>query len=135
MLASSDRCGRARVPRTPPTPTRLYVDTLIGPHTVNTLPENTLEAFADHGTVARTIDADMADVDATWANLADVGVDMDDVSAQLESEGVDAFIKSFDGLIETLEAKAAELSAVTREAGLARVTGRPYRPRHVPDHL
>ena len=97
--------------KNPAYPDTLYVDTLIGPHTVNTLPENTLEAFADHGTVARTVDVDMAKVDATWANLADVGVDMDDVSAQLESEGVDAFIKSFDGLIETLEAKAVELSA------------------------
>ena len=89
----------------------LYVDTLIGPDTVNTLPENTLEAFADHGTVARTVDTDMDEVDAVWAGLADVGVDMDDISDQLEREGVGAFIKSFDELIEALEAKAAELNA------------------------
>lgn len=89
----------------------LYVDGLIGPHTVNTLPESTLEAFADHGTLARTVDADMDEADRVWAALADVGIDMDDVSAQLEREGVDAFIKSFDGLIEVLEAKAAELDA------------------------
>lgn len=89
----------------------LYVDGLIGPHTVNTLPEPTLEAFADHGTLARTVDADMDSARAVWASLADVGVDMDDVAEQLEREGVDAFIKSFDELIEALEHKATELRA------------------------
>jgi transaldolase len=85
-----------------------YVDGLIGPDTVNTLPEDTLEAFDDHGTLARTVDTDLDDADRAWAALADVGVDMDDVAAQLESEGVDSFQKSFDELITALEAKAAE---------------------------
>lgn len=89
----------------------LYVDRLIGPDTVNTLPEETLEAFADHGTPVRTIDVDVDDADRVWRELADVGVDMDEVSAQLEREGVDAFMKSFDGLIDTLEQKSAELRA------------------------
>lgn len=89
----------------------LYVDQLIGPDTVNTLPEDTLEAFADHGTLARTIDADVADADRVWQALADVGVDMDDVAAKLEREGVDAFMKSFDELIDALEQKSAELRA------------------------
>ena len=97
--------------KNPDYPDTLYVDTLIGPDTVNTLPENTLEAFADHGTVARTIDQGMDEVDRVWAGLAEVGVDMDDVSDQLEREGVGSFIKSFDELIEALEAKAAELNA------------------------
>jgi transaldolase len=92
-------------------PDTLYVDQLIGPHTVNTLPENTLEAFADHGTLARRVDVDVDEADRVWQSLADVGVDMDDVAAQLEREGVDSFIKSFDELIETLEQKAAELDA------------------------
>jgi len=86
----------------------LYVDGLIGPDTVNTLPEATLEAFADHGALARTVDA-TADTDAAWAALAEVGIDMADVSRQLEDEGVDAFVKSFDELIEALEAKATDL--------------------------
>lgn len=87
----------------------LYVDNLIGPDTVNTLPEPTLEAFADHGTVARTVDADFDGAAAVWAGLAEVGVDMADVSDKLEREGVASFIKSFDELIEALSAKAAEL--------------------------
>jgi transaldolase len=92
-------------------PDTLYVDQLIGPHTVNTLPENTLEAFADHGTLARTVDADVDDAQRVWQSLADVGVDKNDVAAQLEREGVDSFTKSFDELIATLEQKAAELDA------------------------
>ena len=90
---------------------RLYVDTLIGPDTVNTLPEATIEAFADHGTLARTVDASFADAEDTWAALAVAGVDMDDVSAKLEREGVDSFMKSFDELLEVLQTKADELRA------------------------
>ena len=97
--------------KNPDYPDTLYVDQLIGPDTVNTLPESTLEAFADHGSLARTIDADMDEADRVWQGLADVGVDMDDVSEQLEREGVDSFVKSFDELIGALEQKAAELTA------------------------
>jgi transaldolase len=90
----------------------LYVEGLIGPNTVNTLPEATLEAFEDHGTLARTVDADFDAAQRVWDSLAEVGVDMDDVSARLEREGVDSFIKSFDELIEALETKANELRNV-----------------------
>ncbi len=69
----------------------LYVDELIGPDTVNTLPDATLDAFVDHGTVARRVDADVAEAEAVWAALPGVGVDMDDVAAQLEREGVASF--------------------------------------------
>ena len=89
-------------------PDTLYVDELIGPHTVNTLPDATLEAFVDHGTIARTVDADMAHAERVWNELADVGIDMDDVAAQLEREGVDSFAKAFDDLIATLEEKASK---------------------------
>lgn len=87
----------------------LYVDGLIGPDTVNTLPEDTLEAFADHGTLERTIDADPDETDRVWAALAEVGIDMGEVAQQLESEGVDSFQKSFDELLTALESKADEL--------------------------
>ncbi|MFT6290620.1 MAG: transaldolase [Ilumatobacter sp.] len=87
----------------------LYVDELIGPDTINTLPDATMEAFADHGTVARRVDADVDQSEAVWAALPGVGVDMDEVAGQLEREGVASFITAFDELIEALEVKAAEL--------------------------
>jgi transaldolase len=87
----------------------LYVETLIGPDTVNTLTEATIEAFEEHGELRRTVDADFEGADRVWAQLAEVGVDMDDVSERLEREGVDAFNKSFDELIEALQTKADEL--------------------------
>jgi transaldolase len=89
----------------------LYVDELIGPDTVNTLPEATIEAFADHGHLARRVDADLDQAHAAWSGLADVGVDVDDVADTLEREGVSSFQKSFDELLGALETKAAELRA------------------------
>ncbi len=89
-------------------PDTLYVDELIGPDTVNTLPEATLAAFADHGTLERRIDADVDEAEAVWTTLSDVGIDMHDVAAQLEREGIDAFSTSFDDLIQELKYKAAE---------------------------
>ncbi len=87
-------------------PDTLYVDSLIGPDTVNTLPTATIDAFEDHGTVARTVDADVAGAESVLEQLASVGVDMDDVARVLETEGVAAFEKSFDDLLETLQQKA-----------------------------
>ena len=95
--------------KNPEFPDTLYVDNLIGPHTVNTLPDSTIEAFADHGTLARAVDDDVEAAEVVWASLAAVGVDMDDVAAQLEREGVASFQKSFTELIDTLDAKSAEL--------------------------
>jgi transaldolase len=87
----------------------LYVDNLIGPKTVNTMPDATLDAFDDHGTVARTLDDDPAAAAALLRRVGEVGVDLDDVSATLEDEGVHSFAKSFDELIQALGDKAATL--------------------------
>jgi transaldolase len=87
----------------------LYVEGLIGPDTVDTMPDQTVEAFLDHGTLARTVDADPAAARTTLAELAEVGIDLGDVTAQLESEGVAAFAKSFDELRERLAQKAVVL--------------------------
>ena len=87
----------------------LYVDTLIGPDTVNTMPEVTLDAFEDHGTLARTVDADPAAAAATLDAIGEVGVDLDDVSRALEEQGVASFAKSFDELMSSLGAKAEDL--------------------------
>jgi transaldolase len=97
--------------KNPAYPDTLYVDELIGPHTVNTIPDATLEAFDDHGTVARTLDADGAGARATMAALTAVGVDMADVTKVLEEEGVASFSKSFDELIGSLQAKAETFGA------------------------
>ncbi|HEX6421098.1 MAG TPA: transaldolase [Acidimicrobiales bacterium] len=95
--------------KNPSYPDILYVDPLIGPDTVNTMPEATLEAFDDHGTVARTVDGDLEAAAATLDAIRDVGVDLDDVSRVLEDQGVASFAKSFDELIDALAAKADEL--------------------------
>ena len=95
----------------PSYPDTLYVDTLIGPDTVNTLPDATLDAFLDHGSVARTVDAHDDDARATLAALAEVGVDLDDVTELLEKEGVAAFEASYDDLLATLGEKAAALQS------------------------
>lgn len=84
----------------------VYVDGLIGPQTVNTLPEATLEAFDDHGTLDRTLDTEIDDLDERWAQLDEIGIDMDDVATTLEIDGVAAFSASFDSLLETLDDKA-----------------------------
>jgi len=96
--------------KNPTYPDTMYVDQLIGPDTVNTLPDATLEAFAEHGTIARTIDANIGTSRRQWAELAMNSIDVDDIAAQLEAEGVASFIKSFDELIGVLEDKAAGIS-------------------------
>jgi transaldolase len=96
--------------KNPSYPDTLYVDTLIGPHTVNTLPDATIEAFALRGTVARTIDTDVDQAARDWDALASVGVDLDDVADKLEREGVASFQKSFDELLQALAEKAATLA-------------------------
>ncbi len=83
-----------------------YVDQLIGPDTVNTIPDNTLSFFLDHGTVARTVDAGVDDAMALLAEITALGVDLDDVAVVLENEGVASFEKAFDSLLESLQAKA-----------------------------
>jgi transaldolase len=94
--------------KNPDYPDLLYVETLIGPDTVNTMPEQTLEAFLDHGHVAPTV-KDFEHARLVLEELAEVGVDLADVSATLEAEGVTSFEKSFDEVAERLENKAAQL--------------------------
>lgn len=99
--------------KNPAYPDLLYVDALIGPDTVNTMPEGTLDAFGDHGTLARSVDADPGAAAGALARLEEVGIDLADVSATLEDEGVHSFAKSFDELIQSLSDKAASLGRAT----------------------
>jgi transaldolase len=87
----------------------IYVEQLIGPHTVNTMPPNTLEAFRDHGVTARTVDADVAGAERALADLAAVGIDLQKVTDTLLAEGLASFQKSFDTLIAGIEKKTATL--------------------------
>ena len=86
----------------PSFPDTKYVDELIGPDSVNTLPDATLAAFLEHGTVARTIDADVAGAQEVLDGLAEVGVDLGAIAANLEADGVASFAASFDDLLQTL---------------------------------
>jgi transaldolase len=82
----------------------MYVEELIGPDTVNTLPVATLEAFRDHGVVRASVREDLAGAEQVFSQLADLGVDIDAVTDQLQVEGVAAFAASFDQLLAALDA-------------------------------
>jgi transaldolase len=114
--------------KNPAYPDTLYVDSLIGPDTITTLPEATIAAFEDHGTLAATIAQDVEDARATLERLAEVGIDLREVARVLEAEGVDAFAKSYDGLLSLLQARAAEANAARGEShigmGTMDLTGR-----------
>jgi len=95
--------------RNPDVSPTLYVDTLIGPHTVNTMPPATLDAFRDAGQPAETITQGVAEARAFMAELAAAGVDLDAVTENLLVEGVQAFADAFDQLLAGLAAKAQTL--------------------------
>jgi len=89
----------------------IYVEQLIGPHTVNTLPPATMDAFRDHGVVARTVDTNDAAAEADLAALEAAGIPIAQVTAQLLAEGVASFQRSFDSLLAGLSRKTASLVA------------------------
>ena len=85
-----------------------YVEALIGPDTINTLPLDTLNAYRDHGHPARRLDVDVDEATAVLDGLAELGIDLDEVTEQLEKEGVQKFIKPYDRLMDTLKTKGLE---------------------------
>jgi len=87
----------------------LYVEELIGPETVNTMPPQTIEAFQDHGVVKVTVDQDYDGMRALISQLADAGIQMRDVTYQLELEGVKSFADSYNNLIDSTGKKALRL--------------------------
>lgn len=92
----------------------MYVDELVGPDTVNTLPPNTIEACADHCNPANRIESDLEVAQAQLASLKDpdVAIDLDAVMAELLEEGIDKFVKPFESLMASLEAKVQHLAPV-----------------------
>ena len=110
--------GTARVQRplwastsskNPAYPDTLYVDNLIGPDTVNTLPPATLDDFLDHGKVATTVETDVDGARMRLAELAELGIDLDAITNKVLDEGVAAFAKSFEGLIASIAEKRRRL--------------------------
>jgi transaldolase len=88
----------------------LYVENLIGPHTVNTMPLKTIEATLDHAFISRTVDKD---VDVAWAQitrLAELGIDLDKITADLQAAGVKAFADDFHKLLNVIEERAKALA-------------------------
>jgi transaldolase len=111
--ASSQRCLWASTStKNPAYRDVMYVEELIGPQTVNTMPKETIEAFQDHGEVRGvTLEEGIDEARQVFVELAKAGIDYDDVTRVLEEEGVQKFSDSFDELIEGIAAKRAELVA------------------------
>jgi len=87
----------------------LYIQALAAPYTVNTMPENTLLAFADHGKVTGALTPDGGDYQRVVENFKKAGVDLDALAIKPQQEGADSFVKSWDDLIGCIEAKLTEL--------------------------
>jgi transaldolase len=83
----------------------MYVEPLIGPETINTMPQETLDAYRDHGDPAPRLEQDLAQSQQLLQRLAELGIDRDQLARQLEEEGLEKFNKPFDKLLATLEAK------------------------------
>jgi Transaldolase/Fructose-6-phosphate aldolase len=92
------------------TPDVLYVSELVGPDVVNTMPEKTLHAFADHGEATRTVDAHGSAAEDVLAAARDAGVDLDRITAELEREGVRSFCDSYHQLLGCLESKLRQVA-------------------------
>jgi len=82
-----------------------YVETLIGPHTVNTVPMETLDAYRDHGKPTVTVEAELDKADAVIASLPQLGLNLADLTKQLENEGIDKFTQPFTKLMEAITEK------------------------------
>jgi transaldolase/glucose-6-phosphate isomerase len=91
--------------KNPAYPETLYVDALIGAHTVNTVPPATLQAFKAHGTASPTLEQDLDEADQIMDMLAEVGVDMEQITQQLQVDGVESFSDSFRSLLDQVDAK------------------------------
>lgn len=83
----------------------LYVQELIGPDTVNTMPPTTVDAFRDHGEARNTVGEGIEEAEASLAALSELGVDLDEAAEELQQEGVKAFSDSFDHLVQTIDEK------------------------------
>ena len=96
--------------KNPEYPDTLYIDSLIGPDTVNTVPPATLNAYRDHGQVRQTLDSDLDQVNAQLEELSDLGIDLDSITQKLQDDGVAGFANSFAALMKSLSEKGDKLA-------------------------
>lgn len=97
--------------KSPDYPDTMYVDELIGPHTVNTLPPDTLETFLNHGKAALTLTENVEEARSRIERLAGLGIDLAAVTDRLQEEGVDKFAKPFEKLLDSIAAKREQLKS------------------------
>ncbi|TAM93803.1 MAG: transketolase, partial [Chitinophagaceae bacterium] len=93
----------------------MYVDALIGDETVNTLPDKTIDAFADHGTLKKdAIEDDLGEAQQVFNDLKHFDIDIDFITQQLEYEGVQKFIVAYDDLMKGLETKRQKFESAAQ---------------------
>jgi transaldolase len=95
----------------PASPDTMYIDGLRAPHTINTMPESTLRAFADHGRVGEPIPADGGDAEATLAEFESAGIDVDALAATLQSDGARNFVQSWEDLLSRIDDQVTAVAA------------------------
>jgi transaldolase len=95
----------------PAAPDTLYVSALAAPDTIDTVPEKTLQAFADHGRFESAMRADGGDCESTLAQFAGAGIDIDALARQLQQEGAASFVKSWRELMKRIADKSAQVNA------------------------
>ena len=96
--------------KNPNYPDTLYIDQLIGPETVNTMPPKTIDAFRQRGTLANTLEQDTDQAQLLLDNLEELGVSLNEITDQLQVDGVNAFSKSFNDLLDAINTKKAALA-------------------------
>lgn len=96
--------------KNPAYPDLLYVEPLIGPYTVNTMPMPTLQAFWDHGVVANRVEEGITEASQIFSQLAGLGIAIDEVTAALEQDGVEKFAASYTSLIQTIEQLSSKVA-------------------------
>jgi transaldolase len=97
----------------PKAPDVLYIKSLAAPFTVNTMPEGTLKALADHGDLSEIMSADGGDCEAVLDQFAAAGMDIDDLAAKLQDDGAKSFVSSWNDLMEVIASKSASLAKAT----------------------
>ena len=99
----------------PQAPDTLYVEALAAPDTIDTMPEKTLRAYAEHGALRGAMAADGGDAEAVLARFAQAGIDVDALALQLQRDGAQAFVKSWKELLERIADKSAALAGADKE--------------------